>query len=166
MIPPRRSLVFALAIAVSLGTFQLGRAMAPQPVQAAPPAAAPERPEHPLARRLRERYGPKKNSSDYEEWIIRDFFQDKRNGVFLDVGANHYRDENNTYFLETELGLESRAWFPRGSRCWITSPLADMRSSAGICAPTSRTSTYSRFARTSRDAGAPKRELCTRCPCR
>jgi len=24
--------------------------------------------------------------------------------VFLDVGANHYRNENNTYFLESELG--------------------------------------------------------------
>ena len=38
-----------------------------------------------------------------EEWIIRDFFQDRRDGVFLDVGANHYRDENNTYYLETAL---------------------------------------------------------------
>ena len=30
--------------------------------------------------------------------------QDKRGGFFLDVGANHYRDENNTYYLETALG--------------------------------------------------------------
>ena len=33
-----------------------------------------------------------------------DFFKDKRDGVFLDVGANHYRNENNTYFLEQSLG--------------------------------------------------------------
>jgi FkbM family methyltransferase len=53
---------------------------------------------------LSSRYGPNRNSRDLEEWIIRDAFQDRRNGVFLDVGANHYRDENNTYFLETQLG--------------------------------------------------------------
>lgn len=112
MTPPRRSLIFALAIATSLGAFQLGRAMAPQPVQAAPPVAAPERPEHPLARRLRERYGPTKSSSDYEEWIIRDFFQDKREGIFLDVGANHHQRGNNTYFLETSLGWSGIAVEP------------------------------------------------------
>ena len=39
-----------------------------------------------------------------EEWVIRDYFQDKRDGVFLDVGANHYRDKSNTYYLETVLG--------------------------------------------------------------
>ena len=53
---------------------------------------------------LRERYGPARFSSGVEEWIIRNFFQDKRNGVFLDVGANHYRDTSNTYFLESQLG--------------------------------------------------------------
>lgn len=50
------------------------------------------------------RYGPTRWSRNYEEWIIRDYFQDKRDGVFIDVGANHFRDENNTYFLETALG--------------------------------------------------------------
>jgi FkbM family methyltransferase len=43
-------------------------------------------------------------SRNHEELIIRDFFHDQRNGVFLDVGANHYRDESNTYFLEQQLG--------------------------------------------------------------
>ena len=33
------------------------------------------------------RYGPDKFSQGPEEWLIRDFFKDKRNGVFLDVGA-------------------------------------------------------------------------------
>ena len=49
-------------------------------------------------------YGPNRYSRNTEEWLIRDHFQDRRDGVFLDVGANHYRDENNTYYLETQLG--------------------------------------------------------------
>jgi FkbM family methyltransferase len=53
---------------------------------------------------LARKYGPERFSRNVEEWAIRDFFQDRRNGVFLDVGANHYRDENNTYFLEQKLG--------------------------------------------------------------
>ena len=43
-------------------------------------------------------------SRNLEDWFVRDFFQNKRDGVFLDVGANHYRNENNTYYLERELG--------------------------------------------------------------
>jgi FkbM family methyltransferase len=43
-------------------------------------------------------------SRNFEELIIRDYFGDKRDGVFLDVGANHYQNESNTYFLETSLG--------------------------------------------------------------
>ena len=53
---------------------------------------------------LRQKYGPDRFSRNAEEWIIRDYFQDRRNGVFLDVGANHYQRENNTYFLEKVLG--------------------------------------------------------------
>ena len=53
---------------------------------------------------LARKYGPAKESRNAEEWIIRDFFQDRRDGVFLDVGANHYRTESNTYYLETQLG--------------------------------------------------------------
>lgn len=54
--------------------------------------------------RLRQAYGPDRNSRNHEEWIIRDFFQDRRAGVFLDVGANDYRKESNTYFLDAVLG--------------------------------------------------------------
>lgn len=54
----------------------------------------------PLARK----YGNSRFSENMEEWIIRDYFQDRRDGVFLDVGANHYRDMSNTYFLESVLG--------------------------------------------------------------
>ncbi len=39
-----------------------------------------------------------------EEWAVRDFFHDQRDGVFVDVGANDYKNENNTYFLEASLG--------------------------------------------------------------
>lgn len=53
---------------------------------------------------LEQKFGPARHSRNAEEWIIREFFQDRRNGVFLDVGANHYRDENNTFYLESQLG--------------------------------------------------------------
>jgi hypothetical protein len=42
---------------------------------------------------LEDKYGPNRYSRNVEEWAIRDFFQDRRDGVFLDVGSNHYRDE-------------------------------------------------------------------------
>ena len=54
-------------------------------------------------RELQRRYGTR-NSRNAEEWVIRDYFQDKRGGVFLDVGAADAREWNNTYFLETSLG--------------------------------------------------------------
>ena len=52
---------------------------------------------------LQQRYGGR-YSRNAEEWVVRDYFQDKRDGIFLDVGANDPRTENNTYFLETALG--------------------------------------------------------------
>lgn len=51
-----------------------------------------------------QRYGPAKSSAGPEEWLIRDYFRDRRGGVFLDVGAGHYRDDSNTYYLERHLG--------------------------------------------------------------
>jgi FkbM family methyltransferase len=62
---------------------------------------------------LAERYGPARNSRYGEEWIIRDFFQDRRGGVFVDVGANRYERENNTYFLETQLEWSGLAIEPQ-----------------------------------------------------
>ena len=50
------------------------------------------------------KYGPKHFSQNDEELIIRDFFQDKRNGVFVDIGANHYKINSTTYYLERDLG--------------------------------------------------------------
>lgn len=39
-----------------------------------------------------------------EEWIFRDFFDDQRGGIFLDVGSGPAKVDSNTYFLETERG--------------------------------------------------------------
>lgn len=49
-------------------------------------------------------YGPKKYSQYDEELIIRDFFKDRRDGFFVDVGASHYRINSTTYYLERFLG--------------------------------------------------------------
>lgn len=53
---------------------------------------------------LRERYGPSKWSYNAEEWIVRDFFADRRGGVFVDVGSADARESSNTYYLESALG--------------------------------------------------------------
>ena len=53
---------------------------------------------------LSARYGPDRASSHEEEYFVRDFFRDRRDGVFLDVGAGDYREGSNTYFLERQLG--------------------------------------------------------------
>lgn len=65
--------------------------------------------------RLRERYGPDKYSEHEEEWIIRDFFGDRREGTFVDIGANDYRRGSNTYFLEQNLGWSGIAVDPQES---------------------------------------------------
>jgi FkbM family methyltransferase len=65
-----------------------------------------------VIRVLAERYGPAKNSEHHEEWILREALQDRRGGVFVDVGASHYRQNSNTYFLEKELGWSGIAIDP------------------------------------------------------
>jgi FkbM family methyltransferase len=62
---------------------------------------------------FRERYGPERFSEREEEWLIRDYFQDRRGGVFVDVGANHYRDASKTYYLESQLGWSGLAIEPQ-----------------------------------------------------
>ena len=42
-------------------------------------------------------------SQGNEELIIRDFFQDRKNGVFLDVGCSTPIDNSTTYYLEKHL---------------------------------------------------------------
>lgn len=67
---------------------------------------------HPEAQVLRDKYGPHRNSYSGEEWIIRDFFQDRRDGFFVDVGANDHRITSNTYYLEKELNWSGIAIEP------------------------------------------------------
>jgi len=62
---------------------------------------------------LQQTYGPDRNSESGEEWIVRDYFKDKRDGVFLDVGANHYQTQSNTYYLETTLNWSGVAIEPQ-----------------------------------------------------
>jgi FkbM family methyltransferase len=62
---------------------------------------------------LATRYGATRNSRYGEEWIVRDFFDDRRGGVFVDVGANHYQRDSNTYYLESQLGWSGLAIEPQ-----------------------------------------------------
>jgi FkbM family methyltransferase len=64
------------------------------------------------ARYLEQAYGPQRYSQFAEEWIIRDFFKDRRNGVFVDIGASHYRDDSTTFYLEEHLGWSGVAVEP------------------------------------------------------
>jgi FkbM family methyltransferase len=43
-------------------------------------------------------------SHGLEELVIRHFFKDKRDGVYLDVGCWHPIQDSNTYYLEEHLG--------------------------------------------------------------
>jgi hypothetical protein len=52
---------------------------------------------------LAARYGTR-HSAHLEEWVVRDFFRDMRGGVFADIGAYHWQDDNNTLTLEQTLG--------------------------------------------------------------
>lgn len=55
------------------------------------------------------RYGPDKQTEHAEEWLIRDFFQDRRGGFFVDVGANHHQQFSKTWYLERQLGWSGLA---------------------------------------------------------
>ncbi len=48
--------------------------------------------------------GKKLYSQFDEELIIRDFFEDRPDGVFLDIGSAHPRKFSTTYYLEKHLG--------------------------------------------------------------
>jgi FkbM family methyltransferase len=62
---------------------------------------------------FRQTYGPNRYSEREEEWLIRDFFSDRRGGFFVDVGAHHYRETSKTYYLEKELGWSGIAVEPQ-----------------------------------------------------
>ena len=62
---------------------------------------------------LAQKYGPARSSEGPEEWILKDFFKDRRGGVFVEVGANHHERASNTYYLETALGWSGVAVEPQ-----------------------------------------------------
>jgi FkbM family methyltransferase len=70
------------------------------------PSAAPRRalPAHVDLATLEQSYGQPLYSQDDEETLIRAFFQDRRGGFFLDVGAGDPIHHSTTYFLEKHLG--------------------------------------------------------------
>ena len=73
--------VLTFFVAVGLwGSYALGRTAPVNPVQSAAEMQV-----------LRGRYGPGHYTEREEEWLIRDYFQDRRDGCFVDVGANHYQ---------------------------------------------------------------------------
>jgi FkbM family methyltransferase len=99
-----RTLIAVGIVVMSVGvSFQLGRRMAGSQVAV----------DKGLVSYLEQRYGPDRSSEDLEEWIIRDVFQDRRGGVFVDVGANDYKARSNTYYLETALGWSGVAVEPQ-----------------------------------------------------
>ncbi len=92
-------LLFVLAVGVASNPLGLSRS---NPVQSEVEIDA-----------FRQRYGPHHWTEREEEWLIRDFFGDRRGGLFVDVGANHFRAASKTYYLETELGWSGLAIEPQ-----------------------------------------------------
>jgi FkbM family methyltransferase len=54
--------------------------------------------------RLDEKYGGKMFSQFHEELIVREFFQNRTHGFFVDVGSSHYKEHSTTFYLEKYLG--------------------------------------------------------------
>jgi FkbM family methyltransferase len=94
------------------GAVLLVPAGTPAPARAAMRATNPVQSAY-EAEFFRQRYGPAHYSEREEEWMIRDYFQDRRDGVFVDVGANHYRATSKTYYLESKLGWSGLAIEPQ-----------------------------------------------------
>lgn len=111
----RRYLPFlaaSLAVVVASAAAVLTRYGLPPRAAGAASKVAPEQSSVELDY-FRSRYGPHHHTERQEEWLIRDYFQDRRGGVFVDVGANHYRASSKTYYLETQLGWSGVAVEPQ-----------------------------------------------------
>jgi FkbM family methyltransferase len=97
-----------LAIAASLAAVRLATVISPpKAVQVAPHQSSRERAVFETT------YGPDHFSEREEEWMIRDYFRDRRDGVFVDVGANHFKNSSKTYYLESMLGWSGLAIEPQ-----------------------------------------------------
>ena len=118
--PARRAIAAVVALlsvlVVAAVSWQAGRASA-APAKAAPAAAeaASRNPAFSAAEMnyFRGRYGPDHYTEREEEWMIRDFFQDARDGFFVDVGAHHFKSSSKTYYLESKLGWSGIAIEPQ-----------------------------------------------------
>jgi len=97
-------ILFACALCAVLGASVMHYRANAAPIQYA---------RHPESQALLEKYGPHKNSYSEEEWSIRDFFNDRRDGFFVDVGANDYKITSNTYYLDTVLNWKGIAIEPQ-----------------------------------------------------
>jgi FkbM family methyltransferase len=86
---------------------------APPKTQAPAPPASATAPASILA-------GQAQYSQHKEELIARDFFHDKRDGVFLDVGCASPIQDSNTYYLEKHLGWSGIAVdaLPEFAQAW------------------------------------------------
>jgi FkbM family methyltransferase len=62
---------------------------------------------------FRSTYGPSHGTEREEEWLIRDYFRGRHGGYFVDVGANHYKIGNKTYYLEQHQGWSGIAIEPQ-----------------------------------------------------
>lgn len=87
---------------VALATFSLTLAAVPVagPIWFADPDW-----EHALATK----YGAERFSGGLEEFLVREFFQDARNGTFVDVGSFDAVRGSNTYRLERDFGWSGLA---------------------------------------------------------
>jgi FkbM family methyltransferase len=97
----RRALILR-SVAILLGVVLLGTAWRwwrPVETQEAAPTASEK-----LLDSLQQTYGPNLYSQHDEETLIRAFFEDRKAGFFLDVGASHYEKDSTTYYLEKHLG--------------------------------------------------------------
>ncbi len=97
----------AIALFVGFCAWRIGRVTAPIPLRYSVLVTSQE------SDRLKTRYGPGRYSENEEEWIIRDYFRDRKGGFFVDVGANDYKSNSNTYFLETKLDWSGIAIDPQ-----------------------------------------------------
>jgi FkbM family methyltransferase len=110
--PTRRRLTALEASLVGLGLFLSGITAAALVLGPMVGRTVPGGVRNPEAEVFAAKYGPAQHSQFGEEWMIRDFFNGRRDGVFVDVGASDYKEFNNTYYLEKELGWSGLAIDP------------------------------------------------------